>query len=97
MPWKPKSNMKSVDRARASSTRRGYGRAHRKLRLLVLARDPLCKLCHIYRPDRPANPSTQADHIDASLKGQDLLENLQGACAHCNNRKNNTKPTAPRA
>lgn len=53
------------------------------LRRVVLARDPVCKICH-------RNPSTVADHI-VPHRGVwalfcDLL-NLQGLCAECHSRK----------
>ena len=54
---------------------RGYDRRHQKWRLLILARDPICKIC-----DR--EPSTEADHIDGdntNLSGA----NGQGLCKSC--------------
>jgi 5-methylcytosine-specific restriction enzyme A len=61
-----------------------YNRAHwRRLRTLVLARDPICAICN-------RNASTIADHIKPH-KGiwelfSDLL-NLQGLCKQCHDRK----------
>lgn len=89
MPWKPKTNRRPEPTPRLSAHARGYGRHYRKLRLLVLQRDPLCKLCPKYRPGQLVNPSTQADHIvPLSRGGGSSLEELQGACAECNNKKN---------
>jgi len=69
------------NRARGSAHAQGYGRRWRKLRLLILARDPICK--HCYRA-----PTTDVDHIIARKKGgDDSEENLQGLCGTCHSRK----------
>jgi len=61
-----------------------YSRAHwRRLRTLVLARDPVCKMCN-----RAA--STVADHIKPHRGVWELfcdLLNLQGLCHECHSRK----------
>src|SRR5208337_119642 len=61
-----------------------YRRAHwLRLRTLVLARDPICRMCH-------RNASTVADHIKAHKGIWELfcdLLNLQGLCAVCHNIK----------
>lgn len=89
MPWKPKTNRRPAPISRPSAHARGYDRYHRKLRTIVLQRDPLCKLCPIYRAGQLVNPATQADHITPLSKGgESSLDNLQGACSFCNNRKN---------
>jgi 5-methylcytosine-specific restriction enzyme A len=57
------------------------------LRVLVLARDPICKICNRY-------PSVVADHIKPHLGNWDLftdLNNLQGLCEHCHNVKTATE------
>jgi 5-methylcytosine-specific restriction endonuclease McrA len=94
MPFKPKSHRTKATDSRGSSTQRGYGKEHRKLRLLVLARDPLCKLCPIYRPGLLENLSTCADHIDPRTRGMPGigLEHYQGACKQCNDRKRDSLP-----
>lgn len=70
---------------RGSSAARGYGHKWRKLRLMVIRRDPLC-----------ADPfaigclavSRHADHIIPKRSGgEDILENLQGLCDSCHSRK----------
>lgn len=66
---------------RGSSTAQGYGARWRKLRLLVLGRDPLCRTCQ-------RASSTDVDHITPKrLDGTDTLENLQGLCGPCHARK----------
>ncbi|MGH8592341.1 MAG: HNH endonuclease [Gammaproteobacteria bacterium] len=71
----------AYNRARGSSTQQGYGGRWRKLRLLVLARDPICHACK-------RNPSSDADHILPRAKGgSDTLDNLQGLCHACHARK----------
>jgi 5-methylcytosine-specific restriction protein A len=53
------------------------------LRITVLARDPVCKVCN-------RNPSTIADHIRPHRGNFDLfcsLDNLQGICEACHNEK----------
>ena len=60
---------------RGTSSQRGYGRCWQRLRLLVLARDPVC------RHPGCTELSTDADHIvPRSQGGTDSLGNLQGLC-----------------
>jgi 5-methylcytosine-specific restriction enzyme A len=64
-----------------------YGRVHwKRLRTLVLARDPICVICN-------RAPATDADHI-IPHKGDWFLfcggvnmQNLQGLCATCHSEK----------
>ena len=57
----PECKAKS-DRARGTSTQRGYGTRHRKtFREGVLARDPICVICR-------AQPATVADHWPLSRR-----------------------------
>jgi 5-methylcytosine-specific restriction protein A len=73
------------DRARGNSTQRGYGAGHRKRRLFVLRRDPLCIEC--LKRNR-TTASSQADHIiPLSAGGPDTVENMQGLCKPCHSRK----------
>lgn len=89
MPTRPKTHHPIPTPHRETACRRGYGRTHQKLRLVVLARDPLCKLCRYFRPGMPANPSTHADHIDPATRGREdlTIDDYQGACEYCNSRK----------
>jgi len=80
---------RQFDAARGSAHARGYGRRHEKLRLLILARDPLCRIAHFC--DGQA-PSTIADHIKPrNAGGEDSMENMQGACERCHNWKTATQ------
>jgi 5-methylcytosine-specific restriction endonuclease McrA len=48
---------------------------------MVLARDPVCTICH-------REASTHADHVIPKVAGgEDSLENVRGTCATCNARK----------
>jgi 5-methylcytosine-specific restriction endonuclease McrA len=64
--------------------RRWYNHAHwKRLRGMVLNRDPVCMKCHRY-------PSRIADHIKPHKGIWELfadLENLQGLCKHCHDEK----------
>lgn len=69
------------ERQRGSAAARGYGRRWRKLRKMILARDPVCTICE-------AAPSTQVDHIIPKVKGgTDDPTNLRGTCRSCNAKK----------
>ncbi|HEV2378701.1 MAG TPA: HNH endonuclease signature motif containing protein [Terriglobia bacterium] len=70
---------------RASASARGYDRHHRRWRILVLHRHPLCVFCE--RSGRLV-PATEADHIVPLTKGGDWsLSNGQGLCKSCHSRK----------
>jgi 5-methylcytosine-specific restriction protein A len=59
------AHTKAADKARGTATQRGYNtRGHRSFRRDVLARDPVCMICH-------KAMSTVADHYPASRR--DLL------------------------
>jgi len=60
---------------RGTSTQRGYGARWQRLRLLILARDPVC------RYPGCGQLSTDVDHIVSKAKGgSDEENNLQGLC-----------------
>lgn len=64
-----------------SSTSRGYGATWRRLRKMVLARDPVCVACR-------RRPSEHVDHIKAKAGGgDDSMENLRGLCERCHMQK----------
>lgn len=70
--------------SRPNSAARGYGSRWRRLRKMVLARDPICTACK-------RAPSTDADHIvPKSRGGQNTFENLQGLCHSCHSSKTAT-------
>lgn len=71
------------EHARGKTAERGYGEHHRRWRLLILHRDPICKACG-------NAPATEADHIQPLRDGGDWsLENGQGLCKPCHTRKTN--------
>lgn len=81
-----KTSLRHHDQVRGNSSARGYGyNWTKRLRPMVLARDPLCK--DPFRSGCNA-PSTVADHIiPKQAGGPDAMENLQGLCNDCHNRK----------
>lgn len=70
-----------VDKRRGSPSARGYGRQWRKVRAMVLRRQPLCATgC--------GQASTEVDHkVPKSKGGCDRTENLQGLCKPCHSTK----------
>ncbi len=66
---------------KGSSTSRGYGANWRRLRRMILSRDPICVLCR-------RAPSVTVDHIKSKAeRGKDEDENLRGLCDACHKRK----------
>lgn len=64
-----------------SSTSRGYGAHWQKLRLHILAKEPICSVCG-------RMPSQHVDHITPKAQGGgDEEENLRGICAACHAKK----------
>jgi 5-methylcytosine-specific restriction enzyme A len=76
------------DQARTYDHAERYGARHRRWRAMVLARDPLCRgHPEGIHGDAPP-PSVVADHKLALEDGGDWsLENGQGLCVQCHNRK----------
>ena len=73
------------ERARGSSTQRGLGADHRRVRAQVLREETTCWICG--RPGSPGDPLT-ADHIDARADGgTNTRENMRAAHASCNSRR----------
>jgi len=74
------ANDAAYNRARGSAAARGYGYRWRRLRRMVLNREPLCVRCGV--------PATDVDHIvPRSRGGGDDFENLQAMCRSCHSRK----------
>ena len=66
---------------RPSAHAQGYDRNWRRLRVMVLREEPICRVCQ-------HEPSTQVDHITAKTKGgTNDRDNLRGICASCHSRK----------
>ena len=75
------------DRGRPSSAVRGYGYRWRKLRRMVLARDPLCA-DPFGEHGNIKVPATEVDHIvPLSQGGGASPDNLQALCKSCHSRK----------
>ncbi|WP_158625971.1 HNH endonuclease [Arsenicitalea aurantiaca] len=62
-----------------TTTERGYGWAWQKLRLLVLADEPLCRIC---REQGRITAAEEVDHIDGNAHNNDR-ENLRPLCRPC--------------
>lgn len=72
---------------RQSAHHRGYDRTWRKLRLLVLAEEPLCRFC---LEEGRVRASEHVDHIIPLRERPDLRlvrSNLRGLCESCHNRR----------
>lgn len=70
---------------RPSAAMRGYGHGWRKLRRMVLRREPLCRECAQHGRVQPA---TDVDHIvPRSRGGRDVFDNLQPLCHSCHSKK----------
>jgi 5-methylcytosine-specific restriction protein A len=79
---------------RPSPAARGYGPRWKKLRKMILARDPLCLEC--LKTGR-VTPSTTCDHIVPKARGgTDALENLRGLCRRCHETKSAREGQASR-
>lgn len=75
---------------KGSSTSRGYGARWRRLRELILNRDPFCMVCQ-------RAPATAVDHIRAKADGGDDDEsNLRGICTACHKKKTSGDAAAAR-
>ena len=75
---------KWADKARGTSSERGYGWEWQKLREQILRRDMyLCQICLAMVPSR-ITVGNEVDHIISKAKGgSDAMENLQTACHAC--------------
>lgn len=78
---------------KVSAHQRGYGATWRRLRPIILARDPVCTICK-------REVATHVDHIIPKVAGgDDSLTNLRGTCSRCNARKSlqdrKMKPAKP--
>lgn len=70
-----------------SSSAKGYGAAHRRARVIVLARDRgVCQWC--------GGPATEADHLGDKIADPDAMV---ASCRTCNARRGAIKGQALRA
>ena len=86
LPDHKRDEARRYDQRRGSSSRRGYGARWRKLRGMILARQPYCQTegCNEW--------ATEVDHIVSKRDGgTDRVENLQGLCKSCHSRKTATE------
>ena len=90
-PGHKRQRQQRYDKARGSSSARGYGRRWRKLRLFILRRDPICKCsiegCPVCGGAGCTRASTDADHRISRPAGSDNPSNLQGLCHDCHSVK----------
>ena len=90
MPYRPKPHRTPTLKPpkylrRGSASQRGYGVVWRRLRLMQLAREPLCRDC---RRRGLLTPGEHVDHIVPKRDGgEDLFDNLQTLCETCHARK----------
>src|SRR5579871_2221454 len=90
MPFRPSKLTAPSPDLRGSAASRGYDATHRKLRKLILARDPICRGCE-------SAVSTVAEHVVPLTCGGARLDpaNLQGCCKSCADYKTNIEKTEP--
>ncbi len=68
-----------------TTTERGYGAQWRRLRSMVLNREPLCRAC---KAEGHIVSATDVDHIRPKAKGGgDEMSNLQPLCKSCHMSK----------
>jgi len=74
---------------RPTAHQRGYDARWRKLRAIILARDPVCVDPYgVHKRRKEAVLTTDIDHIVPKADGgRDTADNLQGLCHSCHSRK----------
>ncbi len=85
-----------AERQRGSAARRGYDQDWRRLRLVKLARDPLCEHCEARGQ---VTPAVEVDHVrrfrrrDGSIDHRLRLDmkNLQSLCTPCHAAKSDAE------
>lgn len=73
--------------SRRTATQRGYDAAWRRLRLAVLRREPLCRMC---KARGRVVPAEEVDHIKTVAERPDLrlaVSNLRPLCKSCHSRR----------
>lgn len=82
---RPKKRTTKATDARPSACARGYDARWRKLRLIVLNEEPLCRIC---RENGRVVAAHHVDHITPLVNGGTHdRDNLQPLCVACHNRK----------
>ena len=91
MPKSPNSHRQNITmpvhgKQRKTANRRGYDATWQKLRLIVLADEPLCRSCK--KEDRLIE-AREVDHIIPMSNGGARLDrnNLQSLCKSCHSKK----------
>lgn len=84
MGWKPpdqseRERKRRLDARRGSSASRGYDHRWRKIRLAVLADEPLCRMC---RERGRITEAKEVDHIDGNSRNNER-DNLRPLCKPC--------------
>jgi 5-methylcytosine-specific restriction enzyme A len=78
---------RQYERDRGTAAQRGYDAAWRRLRLAILARDPICR-----DESGCLELSTEVDHIlPKALGGTNELSNLRGMCRYHNRSRSFSK------
>ncbi len=81
-PAAKRERNRAYDHTRGSAASRGYGPTWRRLRLMHLRREPLCRECRA--------PATDVDHVIPLARGGASHEdNLQSLCHSCHAQKTN--------
>jgi 5-methylcytosine-specific restriction protein A len=79
------AHYRAQDEHRGSASARGYGANWRRLRMMQLNREPLCRAC---AKRGLTVAAVVADHIIRRvLGGPDSFDNLQSLCQRCHNQK----------
>ncbi len=82
-PAHKRAQQRVRDRDRPSPAVRGYGRNHQRLRLIVMAEQPLCLTC---QAAGRIELGTEMDHIDGNVNNLSR-DNLQMLCKGCHSHK----------
>lgn len=88
MPWRAEPLVPRARPRLASSTQRGYGTAHRKMRKELLARSPWCVGFPRGVHGKERVRATVMDHRESLRRGgRTEWGNVDPMCARCNGRK----------
>jgi 5-methylcytosine-specific restriction enzyme A len=81
---------RQTNRERGTTTQRGLGSDHQRIRLQVLAEETVCWICG--KPGTANDPLT-ADHVVPRIAGgRNTRSNYRAAHSSCNSRRGNTGP-----